>query len=227
MKWKTPLYIVGIGALAAGAFGVGVYSSGEVNKTYQKVQESVSCLYSAENCPKQDKIETTPTTSTTTTLIMAEPNYAAKVSQLQQEVKALQQKLQNVDAPQVDVFSQLYQQPQATKSTKPEMIIIAVPIDALLARLGKDYQPGTSSYRSFTDKIKEFCVEKTFEEGKKELDRKIRETHESIDQMIDSTTSFLGDKANDYRRRLSDAIYPEASTKSEPDKPEDKPIGGN
>ncbi len=214
MKWKIPLYIVGIGTLAAGAFGVGVYSSGEVNKTYQKVQESVSCLYSAENCPKQDKAETTPqpVPLPQTTATIPNDKYTTEINSLREEVKALQQKLL---APQTNLYSQ------------KDVIHVTIPVDALLSRLGKEYQPGTSSYRSFTDKVKEFCVEKTFEEGKKELEKKLRNTHESIDQVIDSTTSFLGDKVTDYRRRLSDAIYPEASTELELSKPEDKPIGGN
>ena len=210
MKWKIPLYIVGIGTLAAGAFGVGVYSSGEVNQTYQKVQESVSCLYSAENCPKQDKTETTPQPVSLPPTLTTIPNdkYTTEINSLREEVKALQQKLLN---PQTNLYSQ------------KDVIHVIIPIDTLLSRLGKEYNPRTSSYRSFTDKIKEFCVEKTFEEGKKELERKLRDTHESIDQVIDSTTSFLGDKANDYRRRLSDAIYPEISTKSELN----QPPGGN
>lgn len=216
MKWKIPLYIVGIGTLAAGAFGVGVYSSAEVNKTYQKVQESVSCLYSTENCPKQDKAETTSLPAITlqavspsqTLTTIPNDKYTTEINSLREEVKALQQKLL---APQTNLYSQ------------KDVIHVTIPVDALLSRLGKEYAPGTNSYRSFTDKIKEFCVEKTFEEGKKELDRKLRYTHESIDQVIDSTTSFLGDKVTDYRRRLSDTIYPETSTKSELNQPQ----GGN
>jgi phenylalanyl-tRNA synthetase alpha subunit len=215
MKWKIPLYIVGIGTLAAGAFGVGVYSSGEVNKTYQKVQESVSCLYSAENCQKQDNTEAELNTAEPK-LVSApttDDKYAAEISSLREEVKALQQKSLN---PQTNLYSQ------------KDVIHVTIPIDALLSRLGKEYAPGTNSYRSFTDKIKEFCVEKTFEEGKKELERKFQHTHESIDQVIDSTTSFLGDKVTDYRRRLGDAIYPEGSASSELSKPElNQPEGGN